>query len=305
MSIYTNFKPTYLYIKTHNITGLKYFGKTINDPYKYCGSGKRWLNHIRKHGYHITTEILGYYTNKEECISAALHFSVINNISSSDEWANIIPENGINGGGDCSQMHTSLVRKKVKNTVINKYGVDHVFKNQQIKLKSKTSYIEKYGSAGVKMSSQESIEKRNFTNLQKYGSKCAANQSGNILSIQSQKILRDRELVQCLRQLSKDKKKSLPRNWMYKDDHWMAQRIDEYLRIPDFIVDTSKYNSSQLKRHQLLNRKNVKELHILKEKYKLHLGRNWFQKSDEWVNGQIQDILRKINSQSSSDIVSI
>jgi hypothetical protein len=25
------FKPTYLYIKTHNITGLKYFGKTTDE----------------------------------------------------------------------------------------------------------------------------------------------------------------------------------------------------------------------------------------------------------------------------------
>ena len=43
-------KPTYLYIKQHTKTGLLYFGKTVNDPNKYHGSGKRWVKHIKKHG---------------------------------------------------------------------------------------------------------------------------------------------------------------------------------------------------------------------------------------------------------------
>lgn len=40
-------KPTYLYIKEHDITGLKYLGKTIADPYSYLGSGKYWKDHKR------------------------------------------------------------------------------------------------------------------------------------------------------------------------------------------------------------------------------------------------------------------
>jgi len=48
----------YLYIKTHNITGLKYLGYTKRkDPYKYKGSGDYWTKHINKHGYDVTTEI--------------------------------------------------------------------------------------------------------------------------------------------------------------------------------------------------------------------------------------------------------
>ena len=35
--------PTYLYIKQHSVTKLKYFGKTNSeDPIKYSGSGKYW-----------------------------------------------------------------------------------------------------------------------------------------------------------------------------------------------------------------------------------------------------------------------
>lgn len=93
------FKPTYLYIKTHNVTGLKYFGKTIGkNPNAYKGSGTRWLNHINYHGYDVTTEILGYYITEEECKQAALDFSKKHNIVESNEWANLELEDGLNGG---------------------------------------------------------------------------------------------------------------------------------------------------------------------------------------------------------------
>lgn len=96
----TEFRPTYLYIKTHNVTGLKYFGKTIHaDVHKYRGSGVRWLNHIRIHGYDVTTEIVGYFEDKEECISFAIDFSRRNNIIKSRDWANLIEENGTDSIG--------------------------------------------------------------------------------------------------------------------------------------------------------------------------------------------------------------
>jgi hypothetical protein len=60
------FYSTYLYIKTHNITGLKYFGKTTKkDPYSYIGSGEYWLSHLKIHGKNISTEIIGFFEDKE------------------------------------------------------------------------------------------------------------------------------------------------------------------------------------------------------------------------------------------------
>ena len=57
----------YLYKKTHNITGLKYLGKTKSkDPYKYKGSGTMWSSHIKKYGYNVTTEILKECQTNEE-----------------------------------------------------------------------------------------------------------------------------------------------------------------------------------------------------------------------------------------------
>lgn len=98
------FNPTTLYIKTHNVTGLKYFGKTTSNPYEYRGSGIYWTAHLKRHGNDVTTEILGYYTDKDECVQAANLFSTENNIvkavneNNKKIWANQIIENGTDGG---------------------------------------------------------------------------------------------------------------------------------------------------------------------------------------------------------------
>lgn len=92
----------YLYIKTHNKTGLKYFGKTTKkNPHRYPGSGKHWRAHLEKHGYDYTTEIYGIYSNKEECKKIALEFSKKNNIVESSDWANLREESL--DGGDTSK----------------------------------------------------------------------------------------------------------------------------------------------------------------------------------------------------------
>lgn len=88
----------YLYLKTHNRTGLKYLGKTIQDPFKYKGSGKRWINHLKKHGNDVTTEILFETTDKKKFSEVAIEYSKKWNIVDSDEFANFVLEEG--QGGD-------------------------------------------------------------------------------------------------------------------------------------------------------------------------------------------------------------
>ena len=92
------FKPTYLYIKTHDVTGLKYFGKTTQDPYKYCGSGVHWRRHLKIHGQSHSTQILGLFTDEEECRTTAIRFSRENDIVRSSEWANLKEEDSKMGG---------------------------------------------------------------------------------------------------------------------------------------------------------------------------------------------------------------
>jgi hypothetical protein len=89
------FLPTWLYVKRHSLTGLKYFGKTISaDPYIYNGSGKVWMRHIGKHGKeHIDTVWVCKFDNKIEITEFALAFSEIFDIVNLPEWANISPEN--------------------------------------------------------------------------------------------------------------------------------------------------------------------------------------------------------------------
>jgi hypothetical protein len=96
MSIYT---PTYLYIKQHSVTGKQYFGKTINNPEKYQGSGLYWLRHIKEHGKeHIITLWYCLFLDKESIQEFALTFSEQQNIVKSEDWLNLIPENGKAGG---------------------------------------------------------------------------------------------------------------------------------------------------------------------------------------------------------------
>lgn len=101
----------YLYIKTHNITGLKYFGKTVSDPNIYKGSGKYWKKHLSKHGNDVTTEIFGTF-NLDNIEQAAIKFSKENNIVNSDDWANLKEENGLDGGSK-SEYHTVESRAKM------------------------------------------------------------------------------------------------------------------------------------------------------------------------------------------------
>ncbi len=97
MSIYHT--PTYLYIKQHNITGLKYFGKTIRkDPTKYKGSGVYWTNHLRKHSNNVTTIWYQLFESKEDLIDFSHLFSEMFNIVELANWANLCMENGTDGG---------------------------------------------------------------------------------------------------------------------------------------------------------------------------------------------------------------
>ncbi len=95
----TDLKIVSLYIKTHNDTGLKYFGKTVSNPFTYQGSGTYWKNHLKKHGNDVSTKVYGRYLESDPNLKKdALLFSMDNNIVDSNEWANLIVENGLDGG---------------------------------------------------------------------------------------------------------------------------------------------------------------------------------------------------------------
>jgi hypothetical protein len=93
-----------LYIKTSSL-GLKYLGKTTKDPFKYIGSGKVWLRHIKKH--HLTykdihTEIIFETTHEDEFIKKGIEISKKFNVVESSQWANLRIEEG--DGGNTSKF---------------------------------------------------------------------------------------------------------------------------------------------------------------------------------------------------------
>jgi len=111
------FRPTYLYIKRHNLTGKLYFGKTTLDYEEmlaYLGSGTLWNKHINKHGIeYVETIWFCLFYDKEDCRKFAENFSDQEKIVESKIWANLRPENGIDGG---SAKGTGIGRKQSKET---------------------------------------------------------------------------------------------------------------------------------------------------------------------------------------------
>lgn len=92
------FKPTFLYIKQHCITGLLYFGKTTNKNVEnYQGSGLYWKKHLKEHGKQTVTLWYCLFTDEISCTEFARSFSRLHDIVESEEWANLIEENGLDG----------------------------------------------------------------------------------------------------------------------------------------------------------------------------------------------------------------
>ncbi len=150
--------PTRLYIKQHSITGLKYFGKTIQDPYTYLGSGTRWLNHIKKHGREFveTLWVSEPYTNATLIQEDALKLSQENNIVESSEWANLELETGLNRGYNYCQPTKEFIDQRsimIQTALLKKYGVKSIFsilnKDPIFIEKRQIKMLEKYGVKSI------------------------------------------------------------------------------------------------------------------------------------------------------------
>ena len=102
----------YLYIKTHNKTGLKYLGKTsASNPHSYTGSGTDWKLHLKEHGQDYTTEIIQEWHTNQELNQWGRYYSKLWNVAESSKWANRIPETG---GGSCSLETAKKLSKLLK-----------------------------------------------------------------------------------------------------------------------------------------------------------------------------------------------
>ena len=172
MNIY---KPTWLYIKQHNQTGLKYFGKTMNDPFLYKGSGTHWMRHIRKHGNDVTTIWCQLFNDKESLTSYALCFSESNKIVESNEWANLRPENGIDGipkgstaknkGIPRTQQVKDAVSKANKGRLIGDKNPSRRPELREFKRKMTTENNPSRGKSWIVLGDQEQLVPRDTLDL--------------------------------------------------------------------------------------------------------------------------------------------
>lgn len=124
----------YLYLKTHNITNLKYLGYTKNDPFKYKGSGVHWSRHLSEYGNSVTTEILLATDDFDELSSTGLFFSKLYDIVNSKNFANLCEEDGNKNFGRANpnfmgHPQSLVTRKKISENSAKywkgKTGKDH------------------------------------------------------------------------------------------------------------------------------------------------------------------------------------
>ena len=119
-----------LYVKTHNKTGLKYLGKTEQDPFKYKGSGVYWNRHLKVHGNDVTTEIIKECVDNNEVKQWGSHFSDLWNIVEAKDtngkkiWANEKPETG-DGAPTGKHHHQSKKNPDYDCTTHPNYGKTH------------------------------------------------------------------------------------------------------------------------------------------------------------------------------------
>jgi hypothetical protein len=101
-----NFVPTRLAIK--KLAGILYFCKSTEENIlRYPGSGVVWKDRIKKYGKENieTLWVSDWYFCPHEIQKVALEFSRENQIVESDKWANLKPENGLDGGRNSAESN--------------------------------------------------------------------------------------------------------------------------------------------------------------------------------------------------------
>lgn len=158
----STFKPTYLYIKQHSITGKMYLGKTVSNPENYYGSGKHWVNHIKKHGKeHVVNLWYCSFFEEKECIETAILLSTICNIVISDNWANYIIETTLDGGSTPKEGNGMYGKKQTPEHIEKRITKESVEK-------MRTSMIRRISENGPHIPTFEEREQISKTLKQKY-----------------------------------------------------------------------------------------------------------------------------------------
>jgi hypothetical protein len=152
----------YLYVKTHQKTGLKYLGKTSREDYhEYPGSGLIWKRHLKKHGQDYSTEILLKTESIEEARETGIFFSRLFDVVNSTEWANLTVEDA-NGGENLKKLtRTPEWNKNISRSKLGK-------KNPNYKHGLSTNEIKKQKYEKSKQKRLEVEEKKNYVKKERH-----------------------------------------------------------------------------------------------------------------------------------------
>lgn len=200
--IIESFVPCRLYIK--ELAGVKYFGKTSRDPYKYTGSGTIWKDRIKKYGKEdiVTLWVSEVFTDPQSIHDYALAFSKANMIVESPEWANLRPENGIAGGRFINPGYPGTGRKAA--ITKRRLGLP---------------------TGGTKESLARALQTKKQLGISITGqlnTPAAQERARNRCN-----QLANREIVSQLREVASRTKTSLGSGWVRKPDHWILNKLTE------------------------------------------------------------------------------
>ena len=204
--IVKSFKPCRLYIK--ELAGIKYFGKTSQNPYTYTGSGTIWKDRIKKYGKENikTLWVSELFLDPQSIHDYALNFSKENQIVESSEWANLQAENGIAGGRWINPGFPGVGKRAAETKRLR--GINPGGSSESCARGNQTKK-----NNGIDVTAQlntpEIKEKRKI--------KCA--------------ILANRPIVFQLRALVKEHKIFLGSGWISKSDQWILEKIAELSKL--------------------------------------------------------------------------
>lgn len=136
-SLWGNKLPTYLLIKEHLDTGLKYLCKhdaaNFSECEKYKGSGVYWKKHLRKYGNKVKTTCVFVTDNKEDFRKVALDYSKKLNVISSNEWANLCYEQGEGGNTVVNiEEHGNKTKIALHRSEVREKHLEHLEKHIKI-----------------------------------------------------------------------------------------------------------------------------------------------------------------------------
>jgi len=216
------FKPTYLYLKKHRVTGLLYFGKTTKkDPEKYNGSGKYWSSHLRKHGNEIQTIWFKLFVNEDECVNFSKKFSQKCIIHQSEKFANLIIENGLDGRPVGSPNHIQNAEERIS----KRLKMQELWSNEKYKTKMRAIHKERYNTAkGLQL--REKYRDTDRLNTLEARLKSTQSRTGGTTSLKGSK-----QSIEHKRKRS-DALKGVPKTSAHKDNMCLNAKDREWYHNP-------------------------------------------------------------------------